>query len=112
MSNVVPNTRLGRIEFAEAHVAPFTTNAVAIGTTSSAVTAWQATVTAARAAYVAQQAAQLAAKNATADLTMALDLMDASTASIIKQVRAKAELSGNGVYTLASLPVPQTPSGN
>lgn len=107
---VVPITKVGKLEFAEAHVDPWTTNAVAMGTTTAAVTDWSAKVTAARAAYDAQQAAQLVAKNATTDLNVALRALAGSTASIIKQVRAKALLSGNGIYALASLPVPATPT--
>ncbi|HSV13219.1 MAG TPA: hypothetical protein VLI90_03105 [Tepidisphaeraceae bacterium] len=107
---LIPDTKIGKIEFCESHVSPFTTNAVAIGTTAPAVTAWSALVTAARAAYTAQQAAQLAAKNATTNLNVAVGAMMDATSSIIKQVRAKADLSGNGVYALASLPVPATPT--
>ena len=36
-------------------------------------------------------------------------LMDA-TSSIIKAVGSKAKVAGDGIYALASLPVPATPS--
>lgn len=105
-----PRGNAGKIVFCEEHVSPFTTNAVAIGTTTAAVTAWSALVTAARSAYNTQQAALAAAKDATVNVDLAVDAMMTATSSIIKQVRAKADLSGNGVYSLASLPVPAKPS--
>jgi hypothetical protein len=108
--SLIPDTKVGKIEFAENHVDPWTTNSVPMGSSAPAVTSWSALVTAARAAYVAQQAAQLAAKDATVTLDLAIKSMMESTASIIKQVRAKADLVGDSVYALASLPVPATPS--
>lgn len=107
---LIPDSKVGKIEFCENHVSPWTTNAVAIGTTPAAVTDWSTKTAAARAAYVAQQAAQSAAKDATTDLNVALDALMIATSSIIKQVRAKADMSGNSVYSLASLPVPPTPT--
>lgn len=108
--SLIPDTKVGKIEFCEAHVSAFTTNAVAIGTTTTAVSAWSAQVTAARAAYTAQVAAQLAAKNSTTNLNVAISALMDSTSSIIKQIRAKADLAGDSIYGLASLPVPATPA--
>lgn len=108
--SVVPKSNVGRIEFCETRVEPWVQNAIPMGSSASAVTDWSAKVTAARNAYDAQQAAQLAARDSTILLNIAMgSLMDA-TASIIKQVRAKADLAGDGVYALASLPVPATPA--
>lgn len=64
---VVPADRLGKIEFYEAHVAPWTANAAAIGLTPASVTALSTATTAARKAYNDHVAAQSAAKAATAD---------------------------------------------
>ncbi len=84
---------------------------MAIGTTTADVTALTTKTTAARAAYTAQQAAQSTAKAATLTLQNAVDAMSVSLAGIIKQVGAKAESSGNpGVYALAEIPAPATPS--
>jgi hypothetical protein len=102
----IPDTKVGKIDFCENHVTPFTDNAVAIGTESATVTAWAAKVVAARDAYTAQQAAQSAAKDATGALNMAIDAMMVATNAIYNQVRAKAAIAGDGVYTLASLPIP------
>ena len=55
--------------------------------------------------------ARIAAKDATLALKNAVAAMDIAAQGIIKQVRAKAETTGNpDVYTLASIPAPATPS--
>jgi hypothetical protein len=108
--SVIPDTKVGKIEFGENHVTPWTANAVPMGSSTAAVTSWSALVTAARTAYTTQQAAQSAAKDATITLDLAVKSMMDATASIIKQVRAKADLSGNSIYALASLPIPAAPS--
>jgi len=108
--SLIPDTKVGKIEFCENHVTPWNTNSVAMGSSAAAVTAWQAKVETARNAYTAQQAAQSVAKDATTDLNLAINAMIDATTSIIKQVRAKADISGDSVYSLASLPVPATPS--
>ena len=105
----IPVTKVGKIEFCESHVEAWTTNAVAIGTSSPAVTSWSTQTTAARAAYQAQQLAQSAAKDATNNLNLAVRALSTSTSAIVKQVRAKADMAGDGVYSLASLPPPVTP---
>ena len=107
---LIPDTNIGKIEFGESHEDAFTTNHVAIGVTSAAVTSWTAKTAAARAAYQAQQAAKLALRNATGDVNMAVGDMMTATSALIKQIRAQADIDGDSVYTLASLPVPATPS--
>ena len=107
---VIPDGKVAKIEFGEDHVAPWTANAVAIGTTAGAVTAWSAKVTAARDAYQAQQAAQNAAKAATNDFRIKLSAMVDATSDIIKQIKTQAALNGDGVYSLAEIPAPATPS--
>lgn len=109
MASVLPNTPLEKIQFCENHVDPWTTNATAIGTTSTAVTDLTTKTTAARAAYNAQQAAQLAAKAATGDYHMAVSAMASAASDIIKSVKAKAATSGDSVYTLAQIPAPALP---
>src|SRR5689334_3796315 len=108
--SVVPSETVAKIQFFEDHNTPWSTNAVAIGTTTTEVTALATKTAAARAAYDAQQAAQNAAKDATLNLRLAVEAMALAGANIIKKVRAKAGTDGAGVYALASLPAPATPS--
>jgi hypothetical protein len=107
---IVPAAKVDKIAFYENHTAPWSTNAVAIGTTAAAVTDLTTKTTAARAAYNAQQAAQDAAKAATLTLNSAIDAMAAAGAEIILQIRAKAATAGDSVYALAQIPAPATPS--
>ena len=108
--SVMPPAKVARIEFCENHVAPWTTNAVAIGTTAPAVTDLESKTLAARNAFNAQQAAQQAAKAATNDFNLAVQAMTDAAADIIKQIKTKAAISGNGVYSLAEIPAPATPT--
>lgn len=98
-----------KIAFYENHTTPWSTSAVAIGTTTTAVTDLTTKTTAARAAFNAQQSAQAAAKAATLTLKMAVDAMARTGSDIIKQIRAKAATAGDGVYTLAQIPAPALP---
>jgi hypothetical protein len=107
---VLPDGKVAKIEFGEAHVSPWQSNAVAIGTTAAAVTAWSAKVAAARDKYQAQQEAQNAAKAATNDFNMAMRAMVDATSAIIKQIKTQAALTGDGVYSLAEIPAPATPA--
>src|SRR5262245_58220212 len=105
----VPKKIVERIQFAEAHIAPFTTNATAIGTTTAAVTDLNTKTEAARAALDAQTAAQGAAKAATLVLKNAVASMSVALQGIIDQVHVKATTTGNpDVYALAVLPPPAT----
>jgi hypothetical protein len=107
---VIPVDKVGKIEFCENHTAPWNLNAVAIGTTTTAVTDLTTKTTAARAAYGAQQAAQSAAKAATNTFNMAVEAMAVAAADIIKQVRVKASTAGDSVYSLAQIPAPAAPT--
>jgi hypothetical protein len=103
------------VTFFEAHEAPWTTNALAIGTTAAAVTALAALTATARAKQVAQAAAQEAARTATNEYKNAIIAMATAGADIIKQVKVKAALAGGGaagdaIYNLAQIPPPATPS--
>lgn len=109
--SVVPDKQVQKIEFYENHIDPFTTNAVAIGTTAAACTDLATKTATARTKLTAAQVARDAAKDATLELKVAIDAMDIAGAGIIKQVRVKAETTGNpGVYALASIPAPATPT--
>ena len=107
---LMPKKKIEQLGFCEAHVEPWTDNAVAIGSSAPTVADFSTKTTAARAAYVVKQAAEEAVRNANADFDMALLAATTAAADIIKQVRAKAATSGNSIYTLASLPIPATPA--
>jgi hypothetical protein len=107
--SLVPDTVSGKINFFQSKNTPWAANAVAIGTTSTAVTALATKVTTAQTKLAAQVAAQQAAKNATADLHAAVRDMATAGADIIKQIRAKAATDGS-VYYLAQIPPPATPA--
>jgi len=107
---VVPKKPIERVQFYENHIAPWTTNTVAIGLASPDVVDLGTKTTAARAAYDAQQVALDAAKNATQAFYDAVALLSQAGAAAVKKIRAKAAMSGNSVYTLAVIPPPPTPA--
>lgn len=107
---IMPDKKIEKLGWCEAHVTPWTDNAVAIGSSAAAVTDFSTKVTTARAAYVTKQAAEEAVRNANGDFDMALNAATTAAADIVKSVRAKAATSGDSIYTLASLPIPATPS--
>jgi len=109
-SSLLPRALIDRVTFVENHTATWNTNATAIGTTTAAVTALTTKATAARAAYNAHVLAQAQAKAATQAFYDAVASMVVDTTAIIRQVKAKAALSGNSIYTLALLPIPATPT--
>jgi len=109
--SVVPKKPIDKVQFYEDHIAPFTTNATAIGIVTADATDLDAKATAARAAYDAQQVARQAAKTATESFYNALSALSITGAAVLKKIRAKAELTANpNVYTLAQIPAPATPS--
>ena len=109
--SVVPKKMVERIDFYENHVAPWTTNATAIGTTTAIVTDLQTKAQAARDALTAKQQAYQTAKTATETLKNAVNAMSDAGAGILAQIRGMAKNSGNpNVYTLAEIPGPATPA--
>jgi hypothetical protein len=107
--SLYPNTKPGKIGFFNSKIAPWTTNSVAIGTTSAAVTALDGLVTAAQTKLDEQIAAEQAVKTATQAANNAVKAMVDAGADIIKAIRAKAATTA-GVYELAQLPDPATPT--
>jgi hypothetical protein len=108
---VIPTKPLERVQWYENHIEPFTTNATAIGITSTEATDLQTKTVAARAAYVAQQTAQQSAKVATEAFQNAVAAMSTAGAGLVKKIRVKAETTNNpDVYTLAEIPAPPTPA--
>ena len=110
MANVLPKKVVDRIQWAENHVAPFNTNAVAIGITTTIATDFETKTEAARAALQARDAAEETLRNRNNDLRMAMLALGDAAGAIINTVHAKADMVGDAVYSLASIPVPATPS--
>ncbi|MBL0870359.1 MAG: hypothetical protein IBJ18_07280 [Phycisphaerales bacterium] len=110
---VVPETRLGKIQFYENHLGPWADNAVAIGLTSTAVAALGSLTSNARKAYDDAEAARQAAKAATQAYYNAVRAMHngpGAGADMIEQIRNKAQSTNNPeIYTLAEIPAPATP---
>lgn len=114
---VVPDTRLAKIEFYEAHArpgGPWEAHAVAIGLTPEAVAAMGTLTAEARVAYGQHLAALSAARAATDrfyDKVRAMHDGPGAGADIIRTIRNHARTLGDpGVYTLAQIPPPATPS--
>jgi hypothetical protein len=108
--SVLPKTRIEQVEFAEEHLTVWTAEAVNIGPTAPAVADLQTKTEAARAAYLAAKEARNAAKAKTEAFYLAAKAMTDACADIIKQIKAKAAISGDGIYTLAEIPGPATPT--
>ncbi len=108
--SLYPNTKTGKVAFFNSKVAPWTTNATAIGTTTTAVTDLQTKVTAAQDKLAAQVAAVQAAKTATMAADNAVAAVCVAGGDIIKSIRTKAATAGVGVYELAEIPNPATPT--
>jgi hypothetical protein len=108
--SVVPRNKPAKVAFFQSKVAPWTEHAVAIGTTSTAVTDLSAKVTAALAKLEAQVAAEQASKTATMAADNAVAVLARAGADIIKSIRAKAAVAGVTVYELAELPDPAIPT--
>jgi hypothetical protein len=111
MSNpILPSARIERVAYLENRTATWQSEATGIGTTTGAVTSLATKVVSARAAYNAHVLAQAQAKAATQAFYDAVASMTTDATGIIRQVKAKAALSGNSIYTLALLPIPATPT--
>lgn len=112
---IVPSSRIEKIQFYEAHLLPWTTNAASIGLTSQSVTGLSALVSAARTAFSAHLAAQEAARTATATFYEKVRLMHAGAgagADMIQTIKTYAATKNDpNVYLLAQIPAP-TPPGS
>lgn len=111
---VVPNDRLQKIAFYEAHLPAWTANAVAIGLTVPQVAALEILLVTARGNATVADTTREASKTATKDFYTAVSELSAVGASYMSAIRAKAEVTGNlNVYSLAQIPPPSagTPVG-
>lgn len=112
--STVPSKPILKLAFYEAHIDPWNTSATLIGLVTTEVTALNAKAVAARAAYLAHVAAQDAAAAATLDFaTKIRQLHNApgAGADMIRKIRTRAITTNDpGVYVLAAIPAPATPS--
>ncbi len=106
---LLPEKHADRIAWVQSRTSLWTTNATAIGTTTTQVTDVVTKAAAAASALSAQEVAQNAAKAATDTLKAAMTAMTNSTMIVVEQVRTKARTSGDSVYPLANIPVPAVP---
>jgi hypothetical protein len=107
---LVPAKKDQKVAFYRSKIEPWTTNAVAIGTTTTAVGALDTLVTAAETA-IADQIAKLAAyRTAVETADAAVEAMGVAGADIISAIRTKGRTGGQAVYDLAQIPAPATPT--
>lgn len=108
---ILPQSDLQKVEFMEAHLALWTTNAVAIGLTTAQVTAMSTATTAARTGYNGQQSAHAAAKAATANFHNLTRTLSDLASDAIKAIKLKAAQGNDpNVFVLANIPAPLPPS--
>lgn len=110
LMGLIPDTKVGKIQFYQSKLDPWTTSAVQIGTTAAAMTDLTTKTTAAADALTDQIAKQAAAKTATETLNTAIEAMMSAGSAIIKNIRSMAETTGPSVYELAQIPGPATPA--
>ena len=109
--SIVPSTDIGRITFYEAHIAPWSLIPAQIGLLSSDCVSLASLILNARKTYNEQQSALEAAKAATLSMHNAVLKMHALGAADIAKIKAYAEATSNpGVFPLAQIPAPATPS--
>lgn len=107
---VMPNKRPEKIAFCEVHNPIWQAAAASIGVVAADITLLETKTALARTKYDEHLVAQAAAKNATAAYYNAVADMSAFTMAQVKKIKAKADVDGPGVYTLASIPAPAEPS--
>lgn len=107
---VIPSDRTQQILFCEQHLAPWNTNAAAIGLVAADVTNLSTKTTAARAAFNAALAARQAAKAATEAYYNAAGIMTDKAREMVKAIKLQADAKNDpNVYVLAQIPAPTPP---
>lgn len=111
---IVPDTRLGKLRFYETHLGPWTDNTAAIGLDPADMASLTARADATREAYNAFRLAQNTARAAAQhyfDLVADLHGAPGAGSDMIDAIKHHAQATDDpGVYTLAQLPPPATPS--
>lgn len=112
--STVPAKAQDRLVYYENHIDPFTSHAVAIGTSPTSVADLATKTAAARDALTAKTVAEQAAKTATNAWQNAVNAMSLAGSAIIDQIRAKAKIAGPTIWDLAEVapPAPPTPVGD
>src|SRR4051812_18846975 len=110
---IVPETRVGKIEYYQTHLPIWAQDPASIGLTPEAVAQVQQLVDEARAAMREHAAAQLAAQSATARFHIAVRRMHAGGdgvvggAALLQAIKSYAQTTGDdAVYSRASVPRP------
>lgn len=107
----VPQTKVGRIEFFEDHLAVWAADPTSIGIAATDVVDLSVKVDAARAAYETAHASRNQAKADTEGQDDAIADMYDLGADLIKTIRAYAQKTNNPtVYQTAQIPAPKPPS--
>jgi hypothetical protein len=108
-----PKTNLGKIEFYESHLLPWTTNMAAVGLAAPAIAGLDSLTSAARDAYDAHVSALAASRAATQAYYEAVRAMHSGPgagADMIATIRNHAQTTDDpNVYNLAQIPPPATP---
>lgn len=109
--SVLPENRLGQIQFCESHVPVWAAAPATIGLSPALVTELGDATTKARQAFDAAIAAREASKAATVTLNADAAAMRGIAADLIAQIKAFADLQANpsSVYAAAQLPEPLPP---
>ncbi|MEL6497911.1 MAG: hypothetical protein AAGJ54_01795 [Planctomycetota bacterium] len=112
MSNMIPNSVLGSIEFFEQRLTDWAANAEAIGLTPQQVNDLIASTTASRQAYNAAQQIRQQSRNATQTQRLAVREMNRLGSDLIAAIRSFADLQTdpNAVFVAAEIN-PPTPAG-
>jgi hypothetical protein len=106
----VPRNNIAKVAYFGSKTPIWSSVAVAVGTTTAAVTDLTTKVSTAEARIAAALAAKEAARNAAADMELAIQDMAHAGAAIIQQIKAKAAVSGPSIYIMAQIPAPAAPS--
>ena len=92
--SLLPDSKAAKVAFFKSKVTPWTDNATAIGVSTTSVTAMGTLITDAEAKLAVQIAAFEAAKAATLAANLAVDAVVTSGMDLVKDIRAKAAVSG------------------
>ena len=108
---IVPETRIGKVNFYTAHLPLWRANAAALGLTTAEVDALESATLAAAQAQLAQREAEEAAKAATQTFHNGVAAMQTLGASLLRTIKNRAEtLDDPELYALAAIPAPRNAS--
>ncbi len=109
--SVIPSTRLGQIEFFEAHLPVWAASPASIGLNAAQVTSLNSLTAAARTAFNSAEASRQASKASTENFYNKTGSMLALGTDLVKIIKAFAAAQNDpNVYVLAQIPAPKSPS--